>query len=68
MDVQVGSTFTSPTALVYYPPFGVSTTQTVVYSVTEGELVTDTATIFVQIDPNDPCILVGREPGCSIGS
>ncbi len=68
--VEVLDTFTSETAtfaLLYTPPTNVTTTQSVQYQVTEfsatGDVV-DTATIFVQIDPNDPCVLVGRELGC----
>lgn len=70
--VQIGDTYTSTPTVVFTPTFNFSGSTTFAYSVTEGgtlgqNVVVDTAIIDILISSNDPCVLVGRAPGCTPG-
>lgn len=67
--VSVNQSFSTPPTLLYTPNVGVSGNDSFIYQVADG-VVTDLATVFIAVSPDDGCAAVGRPPGCtpSIGN
>jgi hypothetical protein len=62
--VTLGQTFTVAPTLLFTPNPLFSGLVLFNYSVTE-DLITDVASVSITVTTTDPCVIVGREPGCT---
>lgn len=72
VPAQVGQTWVTEPTLVYTPTFNYTGPDSFGYNVTQNgtlgiNTVVDSAIVDLFVNPDDPCVLVGREPGCAPG-